>query len=81
MSINYKLKKNVLTTDIDECDEDNGNCEQECVNAPGSFQCRCGSGFQLREDGRTCREYHYYLFFELRRETERLKIPIAYRAR
>lgn len=40
--------------DIDECDEDNGNCEQECLNTPGSFQCRCGSGFQLREDGRTC---------------------------
>lgn len=41
-------------TDIDECEEDNGNCEQECINTPGSFQCRCGSGFQLREDGRTC---------------------------
>ena len=40
--------------DIDECDEDNGNCEQECFNTPGSFQCRCASGFQLRDDGRTC---------------------------
>ena len=40
--------------DIDECDEDNGNCEQECFNTPGSFQCSCGSGFQLRDDGRTC---------------------------
>ena len=39
---------------MDECDGDNGHCEQECVNTAGSFQCRCGEGFTLREDGRTC---------------------------
>lgn len=41
--------------DIDECDEDHGGCEHECVNTPGSYQCRCSGGFELREDGRTCR--------------------------
>jgi len=40
--------------DVDECDEDNGNCEQQCVNSVGSYECRCGDGFGLRDDARTC---------------------------
>jgi len=27
--------------DIDECLEDNGGCDQECVNIPGSYRCLC----------------------------------------
>lgn len=61
-SKHFVKKKKILSrqilyrqrADIDECDEDNGSCEQECFNTPGSFQCRCASGFLLREDGRTC---------------------------
>lgn len=52
--LKIKIKHLLGDADIDECDEDNGSCEQECVNTPGSFQCRCAGGFQLREDGRTC---------------------------
>ena len=39
--------------DVDECGEDNGGCEHECVNTPGSFQCRCSPGFMA--DGPYCR--------------------------
>ena len=33
--------------DIDECANNNGNCEQICRNTPGSFQCLCSTGFTL----------------------------------
>ena len=28
--------------DVDECAEDNGGCEDICVNKPGAFTCHCG---------------------------------------
>ena len=40
--------------DINECDDNNGGCEQNCTNTDGSFQCGCRSGFTLNEDRRTC---------------------------
>ncbi|KAM7538217.1 hypothetical protein Aperf_G00000076045 [Anoplocephala perfoliata] len=33
--------------DIDECKEGNHNCEQECINLPGYFQCRCLDGYRI----------------------------------
>ncbi|VDK38961.1 unnamed protein product [Taenia asiatica] len=32
--------------DVDECREGLHNCEQECVNLPGGFQCRCFEGYR-----------------------------------
>jgi len=40
--------------DINECDDNNGGCEQICTNTDGSFQCDCRSGFTLNNDGMTC---------------------------
>ena len=40
--------------DINECNSNNGNCEQTCVNKLGSYQCECMDGFGLQEDGRSC---------------------------
>ncbi|GLH05229.1 Fat-like cadherin-related tumor suppressor homolog [Gryllus bimaculatus] len=40
-------------TDINECREK--PCDHTCVNTNGSFQCYCHDGFDLQEDGRTCR--------------------------
>ena len=37
-------------TDIDECADKNGGCEQICNNTPGSFQCSCSAGFTLVSD-------------------------------
>ena len=33
--------------DNDEClEEDNGGCDQMCVNTPGGHQCECHVGFR-----------------------------------
>ena len=31
--------------DIDECLPDNGGCEHDCINTPGSFHCGCRDGY------------------------------------
>lgn len=41
-------------TDIDECAEVNGGCQQGCINTHSSFHCHCWAGYRLHSDGRTC---------------------------
>lgn len=36
-----------ISTDVDECSMENGGCEHECQNTPGSFTCSCRSGYLL----------------------------------
>ena len=43
-----------MFTDIDECETDNGNCQEQCNNTLGSYFCECGVGFALQPDERTC---------------------------
>ncbi|KFB47089.1 AGAP005714-PA-like protein [Anopheles sinensis] len=41
--------------DIDECAENNGGCEQTCINKPGSYDCACEPGLQVDTlNGHTC---------------------------
>ena len=41
--------------DVNECDDNNGGCEQICTNLDdGSFQCSCNSGFVLASDNMNC---------------------------
>ncbi|KAL0598879.1 Zinc finger protein [Plecturocebus cupreus] len=40
----------------DLCAMEDHNCEQLCVNVPGSFVCQCYSGYTLAEDGKRCME-------------------------
>ena len=40
--------------DIDECDLDNGGCDQICTNAEGSFKCSCEPGYALAPNNRSC---------------------------
>ena len=41
--------------DVDECKNNSlHNCQQECVNKPGSFGCKCKSGFKLNNNGFAC---------------------------
>ena len=51
------LVRTVLTSsflyyiiDINECDNDNGGCEQICINTVPFFICSCQSGFRLVND-------------------------------
>ena len=41
-------------SDINECAESNGGCEQNCTNSVGSYSCMCGDGYTLNNDGRQC---------------------------
>ena len=36
--------------DINECDTNNGGCEQICINKVPLFNCSCQSGFRLAND-------------------------------
>ncbi|CAH1243186.1 PTPRA [Branchiostoma lanceolatum] len=40
--------------DKDECAAGDHNCEDTCVNTPGSYTCTCGTGSQLAGDGHSC---------------------------
>lgn len=42
-----------LGADVNECDT--SPCSQECANVYGSYQCYCRQGFQLAEDGHSCK--------------------------
>ena len=50
----YMRSHNSCLSDIDECAVENGGCHHTCHNTPGSFECRCNSGYSLASDGRTC---------------------------
>lgn len=41
-------------TDINECDNVNGGCEQNCINDDGSYTCSCSPGFHLSTDLQNC---------------------------
>lgn len=33
--------------DVNECTDNNGGCDQKCINSPGSYACVCNVGFEL----------------------------------
>ena len=41
--------------DFNECSENRTECDQLCINVPGSFLCSCIAGYILNDDGMTCR--------------------------
>ena len=44
-----------LCLDEDECLERTHNCDQTCINLPGTFACKCDQGFaEYMGDGTTC---------------------------
>ena len=34
-------------TDVNECSDRNGECQQICVNTIGSFNCQCNKGYSI----------------------------------
>ena len=43
-----------MVIDIDECSENNGDCDQFCTNEEGSYRCSCALGYQLKPDNKSC---------------------------
>ncbi|XP_061421245.1 bone morphogenetic protein 1-like [Lethenteron reissneri] len=43
-------------SDKDECSQDNGGCQHDCINTLGSYSCQCRNGFMLHENGHDCKE-------------------------
>ena len=44
----------IYVSEIDECQRLLDNCQQECINTEGSFNCSCNEGFELQDDEHTC---------------------------
>ena len=61
---NYETGKShfpfFCTLDINECEAENGGCNQTCMNTVGSFLCSCASEYVLDEDGFTCKGKHIH---------------------
>ena len=47
-----------LTTDVDECSENNHNCPESenemCVNTNGAFNCSCNRGYSRNTGDALC---------------------------
>lgn len=58
----YSLKvniANIFSSDIDECDDENNNCDQGCLNTVGSYSCACEIGYRLDPFNSTCRGKYF----------------------
>ena len=44
----------LIFSDINECLENNGACDNRCTNMIGGFECSCPIGYKLLTDGRSC---------------------------
>ena len=51
---NIHCSYNIILLDINECDEGSHNCEHNCTNTVGSFECFCNSGYRLDGNRRNC---------------------------
>ena len=53
LSYTYKLFGPIFDSDVDECLSVH-NCQQDCENALGSYNCSCYVGFELSSDEKSC---------------------------
>ncbi len=44
----------MIIIDVDECQVNNGGCDQTCTNTDGSFICSCDPGLILSDDNFNC---------------------------
>ena len=42
--------------DKDECQDQNGGCDHDCVDLIGGYICKCRAGYILHEDRHKCIE-------------------------
>ena len=51
----YINRELIVIIDVNECHtEERNNCDQICINTIGSYNCSCGTGYLLNEDGYQC---------------------------
>ncbi|XP_076875977.1 bone morphogenetic protein 1b isoform X2 [Brachyhypopomus gauderio] len=48
--------KALFFSDVDECSQENGGCQHDCVNTFGSYTCQCRQGFVLHNNKHDCKE-------------------------
>ena len=44
----------IIIIERNECDEISNQCEQNCHNIAGSYNCSCNTGYTLNSDGHAC---------------------------
>ena len=49
MSAHADLIMHAHVLDVNECDE--SPCEQRCNNTEGSYECSCGDGYEITDEG------------------------------
>ena len=55
---------NFFSTDINECQSNNGGCDQKCLNSYGSYKCACDKGYIYNKQTNRCNgKYTLFLPF------------------
>ena len=52
----------IFLLDTNECNNNNGGCNQTCINEIGSFHCECDIGYTLDDDGLGCTGRYMYMY-------------------
>ncbi|XP_076807337.1 sushi, von Willebrand factor type A, EGF and pentraxin domain-containing protein 1-like [Clavelina lepadiformis] len=55
MNGQWSVEDDTICADINECNTENGGCEQSCTNELGSYKCSCGENYRLLSDGKSCK--------------------------
>ena len=50
----YNCMYQYIIIDINECNTNNGGCNQTCTNTVGSYECSCNTGYSLDLDNMGC---------------------------
>ena len=63
--------------DVDECALGLDGCGQTCINTPGTFTCRCESGYSMGNDGRSCNGEFLVLIHACNMDNVHVCVPIT----
>lgn len=50
-----------MLSTVNECEMNNGGCEQVCIDLPRLFSCDCEPGYSLAVNGRDCEGKEIYV--------------------
>ena len=48
-------------SDVNECRDENGGCNQTCINTFGSYMCACNNGYVLARNKHNCKGMDFIL--------------------